>query len=257
VEYVKDEVERTANEEPARCEAWLSPHAPSQVPLIELRNVVKTYQLGATRVNALRGISLQIHNREFVAVWGPSGSGKSTLLNLVGLVDKPTTGSITLNGTLVGELSDREATRIRNHQIGFIFQSFNLVPVLSAIENVMLPLDIRGASRKRARARALELLAEVDLMSSAHARPDQLSGGQRQRVAIARALVTEPKLVIADEPTANLDSENSARVLELMRGLNRKTGATFLFSTHDARVLDYIDRRIRIEDGLVKDAHDI
>jgi putative ABC transport system ATP-binding protein len=238
--------------EPAKSPARLLPRAVSQVPLVELRDIVKTYRLGQTKVNALRGISLQIHDREFVAVWGPSGSGKSTLLNLVGLVDKPTSGTVRLNGTPVGELSDREATRMRNHQIGFIFQSFNLVPVLSAVENIMLPLQIRGTPRKEARSRALELLSEVELMNNANARPDQLSGGQRQRVAIARALVTEPKLVIADEPTANLDSENSARVLELMRSLNRKSGATFLFSTHDARVLDYIDRCIRIEDGLLK-----
>jgi putative ABC transport system ATP-binding protein len=207
-------------------------------------------------VKALRGVNLQIRAGEFVAVWGPSGSGKSTLLNLIGLVDKPTSGSVVLDGMRVEHLSDREATRMRNQRIGFIFQSFNLVPVLTAVENVMLPLQIRGTSVREARRRALDLLAEVDLAGSASARPDQLSGGQRQRVAIARALVTEPQLVIADEPTANLDSENSARVLELMRSLNRRSSATFLFSTHDQRVLDYIDRRIRIEDGCVKNGHD-
>ena len=251
MEYVKEPIAQPVNETLARCVARIQPEAASQVPLVELRDVIKTYQLGETRVNALRGVSLQIYDREFVAVWGPSGSGKSTLLNLVGLVDKPTSGIITLNGTPVEELSDREATRMRNHQIGFIFQSFNLVPVLSAVENVMLPLNIRGASSRQARQHALDLLNAVGLINSASARPDQLSGGQRQRVAIARALVTEPTIVIADEPTANLDSENSALVLDLMRSLNRKCGATFLFSTHDTRVLDYIDRRIRIEDGKV------
>ena len=254
MEYVKERIALPASETLARHVALTQPNGAS--PLVGLSDVIKTYQLGETRVNALRGVSLQIYDGEFVAVWGPSGSGKSTLLNLVGLIDKPTSGSVVLNGTPVEELSDSEATRMRNHQIGFIFQSFNLVPVLSAVENVMLPLNIRGTPRRQARTRALELLTEVGLGNSADARPDQLSGGQRQRVAIARALVTEPKLVIADEPTANLDSENSARVLELMRSLNRTSGATFLFSTHDTRVLDFIDRRIRIEDGLVKDAYD-
>ncbi len=221
-------------------------------PLVVVENAVRVYKLGETEVAALRGVSLAIEPGESVAVWGPSGSGKSTLLNMVGLIDTPTSGRITLFDQPVTGLGDRQVTRLRNRHIGFIFQSFNLVPVLSAVENVMLPLQIRGARRGAARQKALELLGEVGLGDQAAARPDQLSGGQRQRVAIARALVTEPTLVIADEPTANLDSENSELVLGLMRALNRKTGAAFLFSTHDTRVLAHVDRRIRIEDGLLK-----
>ena len=231
----------------------LAPHpgAHAANTLVELQEVVKDYQLGHTTVQALRGVSLTILEGEFVAVWGPSGSGKSTLLNLVGLVDTPTSGRITLAGEPVAGLRDREVTRLRNHHIGFVFQTFNLVPVLSALENVMLPLQIRGVATRAARGKALDLLHEVGLAGQARSRPDQLSGGQRQRVAIARALVTDPRLVVADEPTANLDSDNSDRVLELMRALNRKSGATFLFSTHDTRVLAHIDRRVRIEDGLL------
>jgi putative ABC transport system ATP-binding protein len=222
---------------------------PRRAALVELRGIVKTYRLGEVVVEALRGIDLAVYEGEFAAIWGPSGSGKSTLLNLIGLIDSPTSGSITWGGRSVVGLNDRETTRLRNRNIGFIFQSFNLVPVMSALENVMLPLQVRRVSGRKARSKARDLLGNVGLADKAGSRPDKLSGGQRQRVAIARALVTEPRLIVADEPTANLDSENSRRILDLMRDLNRKMGATFLFSTHDLRVLDQIDRRIDIRDG--------
>lgn len=219
--------------------------------LIELSEVVKNYRLGQTEVRALRGIDLQIGRGEFTAVWGPSGSGKSSLLNLIGLVDRPSSGTVSLEGQPIGGLSDDQRAGLRNRAIGFVFQNFNLLPVLSAQENVMLPLIIRGVTRKAARAAAERRLAEVGLADQRAQRPDQLSGGQRQRVAIARALVTDPLLVIADEPTANLDAETSHRVIELMRELNRSQEVTFLFSTHDPRLINAVDRLIRLADGQI------
>jgi len=219
--------------------------------LIELSEVVKNYRLGQTTVPALRGIDLQIGRGEFAAIWGPSGSGKSSLLNLIGLVDQPSSGTVSLEGQALAGLNDDERAGLRNCTIGFVFQNFNLLPVLSALENVMLPLTIRGVTRKTARAAAERRLAEVGLAEQGAQRPDQLSGGQRQRVAIARALATDPLLVIADEPTANLDAETSHRVIELMRELNRRQQVTFLFSTHDPRLIDAVDRLIRLSDGQI------
>jgi putative ABC transport system ATP-binding protein len=221
------------------------------MPLIELQAVEKTYRLGEMRVPALRGIDLAIDAGEFVAVWGPSGSGKTSLLNLVGVIDEPTAGEVLIAGEVVRGLSENRKADLRNRRIGFIFQSFNLVPVLSALENVMLPLQIRGETTASAKAKALKRLEEVELAEFVHHRPDKMSGGQRQRVAIARALVTEPDLVIADEPTANLDSGTSHRIIELMRKLNDAEGTTFVFSTHDQRLLDQVKRLIRLEDGRV------
>ena len=218
-------------------------------PLIELRSVVKTYSLGETTVNALNDVSVRFSKGEFVAIWGPSGSGKTTLLNLVGLIDKPSGGTLHLGGHELNDFDEPTAASLRNHLIGFIFQGFNLVPVLSAMENVMLPLQIQGMGKRAARDRAMELIDEVGLRDWADSLPDRMSGGQRQRIAIARALVTRPKIVVADEPTANLDSDNSQRVMELMRELNRKHGAAFVFSTHDRRILDHVDRRIELRDG--------
>ena len=219
--------------------------------LIELVDVVKNYRLGQTCVAALRGIDLQIDRGEFAAIWGPSGSGKSTLLNLVGLIDQPSSGALSLDGRALGELNDAQRAALRNRSIGFVFQNFNLLPVLSALENVMLPLLLRGTSRRVARVSAERRLAEVGLRECSAQRPDQLSGGQRQRVAIARALVTDPLIVIADEPTANLDAENGHRVVDLMRELNASQQVTFLFSTHDPRLIDAVDRLIRLTDGRI------
>ncbi|GAB4278578.1 MAG: ABC transporter ATP-binding protein [Deferrisomatales bacterium] len=219
--------------------------------LVELEDVHKVYRLGETEVHALRGVDLVVEPGEFVAVWGPSGSGKTSLLNLVGVIDEATSGRVRLRGEEVSGLSDDRKAELRNRHIGFIFQNFNLVPVLSALENVMLPLQIRGTSPTVCRDRALARLAEVELEAFARHRPDKMSGGQRQRVAIARALVTDPDLVIADEPTANLDSDTSHRIIELMRTLNDKNGTTFIFSTHDPRLLDRVKRLVRLEDGRV------
>ncbi len=219
--------------------------------LVELRGVTKVYRLGETRVEALRGVDLCVEPGEFVAVWGPSGSGKTSLLNLVGVLDDPTEGSVSIMGREVAGLSENAKADLRNRHIGFIFQNFNLVPVLTALENVMLPLQIRGESTRSAREQAMRRLEEVGLAEFAHHRPDKMSGGQRQRVAIARALVTGPGIVIADEPTANLDSETSQRIIRLMRALNDAEGTTFIFSTHDPRLLDQVKRLVRLEDGRI------
>jgi putative ABC transport system ATP-binding protein len=219
--------------------------------LIEMRNIKKDYFLGETTVHALRGIDLNIESGEFVAVWGPSGSGKTTLLNLIGAIDEPSQGKLLIKDNEVALLSDDQRTELRNHFIGFIFQNFNLMPVLSALENVMLPVQIAGQSMPGAKQKALECLEDVALSDFINHRPDKLSGGQRQRVAIARALVTNPSLVIADEPTANLDSETSRRIIGLMRDLNEKEKTTFIFSTHDPRLLDQVGRLIRLEDGKI------
>jgi putative ABC transport system ATP-binding protein len=224
------------------------------MPLIQLRNVFKEYKLGQTAVRALRGVNFEVREQEFIAIAGPSGSGKSTLLNLIATIDEPTEGDVILNGQDLGELNDNERTELRNHLIGFVFQRFNLVPVLNAVENVALPLELSGVKQKDARKRAMDVLEEVGLASFARHRPDQLSGGQQQRIAIARALVTRPVVVVADEPTANLDSETSQRILELMRALNRQHRTTFVFSTHDDRLLRFVDRLVHLTDGRITES---
>jgi putative ABC transport system ATP-binding protein len=221
--------------------------------LIDLQEVKREFTLGQVRVQALRGITLQIVRGESVAVWGPSGSGKSTLMNLLGLLDAPNTGHIRFDGENINTYSDDELADFRNRKIGFIFQSFNLLPVLSALENVMLPLQVQGVRETQARQRAHEWLARVGLEKFASFRPDRLSGGQRQRTAIARALVIEPMLIIADEPTANLDSENSHSLIELLRTMNRETGVTCVFSTHDPRLLEQVPRQLLLRDGEIQE----
>ena len=219
--------------------------------LIHLDKVWKQYQLGETQVAALKGVDLKIEKGEFVAVWGPSGSGKSTLCNLIGEVDLPTSGTVMINGRNIQELSDDERSDHRNLSVGFVFQKFNLLQVLTTLENVMLPLNLRGGSEAEARDRAVSILNEMGLSAFMDQRPDKLSGGQQQRVAIARALVTNPPLVIADEPTANLDSENANKIVDLMRDFNRTKGTTFIFSTHDQRLLDRVKRQVRLQDGVI------
>ena len=221
-------------------------------PIVKLRNIRRRFMLGETAIDALHDVSLDIHAGEFLAVWGPSGSGKSTLMNLVGLIDTPTAGEISFEGQDTRTLDDDALTEFRAAKIGFVFQSFNLVPVLSSLENVMLPLQIGGVGETAARDRAASALADVGLAQFSESRPDKLSGGQRQRVAIARALVVIPKLVIADEPTANLDSENSQIIVELMREMNRVKGVTFVFTTHDPRLLAHVDRKILLRDGQIQ-----
>jgi putative ABC transport system ATP-binding protein len=216
-----------------------------------LVDVHKDYTLGTTRVPALRGVSLAIEPGEFLAVAGPSGSGKSTLLNLVGCLDHPTSGRVLLGDVDVATLGDDALSALRARTIGFIFQTFNLIPVLSALENVEFPL-LFGPAANDVRRRASHALEAVGLAGFERHRPDELSGGQRQRVAVARALVTDPKVVLADEPTANLDSATGDTILALMLDLNRKQGTTFVFSTHDPRVLTHAQRVIRLADGRVE-----
>jgi putative ABC transport system ATP-binding protein len=213
--------------------------------------VTKDYRLGETIVHALRGITLEIHEGEFIAVWGPSGSGKTTLLNLIGAIDEPTTGYLTFNGQDGSKLSDNRKSELRTESIGFVFQNFNLIPVLSALENVMIPLQIQALSTGEAKNRSEERLEQLGLTDFVKHRPDKLSGGQQQRVAIARALVTNPSLIIADEPTGNLDSDTARTIIELMRNLNRTEGTTFIFSTHDQRLLGQVDRLIHLQDGRI------
>ncbi len=223
--------------------------------IVELTDACKTYGTDQAQVRALQKVSLQIRRGEFSCVWGPSGSGKSTLLNLIGLLDTPDTGAVHIAGNDCATLDKASAARFRNEKIGFVFQSFNLVPVLSALENVMLPLQIAKKSPAEAKRLTLAALADVGLSEQAHKHPDQMSGGQRQRVAIARALVNGPQLVLADEPTANLDSVTAESIIELLRRLNQQKHVTFLFSTHDPRLLDYANRLIELKDGRIAGDH--
>jgi putative ABC transport system ATP-binding protein len=227
--------------------------------VIELRDVWKTYTMGKVRFDALKGIDLQVRRGDFAAVAGPSGSGKTTIMNIIGLVDAPTRGGVAIDGRETGSLGRRELTRMRQDVIGFIFQSFNLLPVLNVFENVELPL-LLGSSGSRSAAmnrtarkeRVERLLEEVGLADKRRNLPSELSGGQQQRAAIARSLVNQPKIVIADEPTANLDSENALRVLDLMKKENAEYGATFIFSTHDRTIWEMADRVIFLRDGRIE-----
>jgi putative ABC transport system ATP-binding protein len=223
-------------------------------PIIEVRGVIKDYPLGKLSVRALHGVDLTIARGEFTAIAGPSGSGKTTLLNLIGCVDVPTEGTVVFDGAVTNSLSDRELTHLRLMKLGFIFQSFNLVPVLSVFQNVELPLLLQGGIENTERKkRVVDILERVGIGKYIGHRPNELSGGQRQRVAIARALVTAPKLVLADEPTANLDSVTGSQILNLMKELNQQQGVTFLFSTHDHRVMDLAGRIVKVEDGRIVD----
>lgn len=217
--------------------------------ILSLNDVGKRYPLGEGFVEALQGVTLDIDEGEFLAFAGPSGSGKTTLLNLVGCLDTATSGSIVLDGKDLSKLSRNQLGDIRAENVGFVFQSFNLIPVLSAIENVEVALRLGGQEPDRSRCE--RALSDVGLKDQMNKRPSQMSGGQQQRVAIARALVKEPRLVIADEPTANLDSKNGEAVLDLMRALNEDKGATFLFSTHDPIVMDRVRRTVSLRDGHV------
>ena len=225
--------------------------------LVEIADVKKHYMLGDTRVDALRGVSLTIDRGEFMAIAGPSGSGKSTILNMIGCIDTPSEGRVIIDGTEVGHLSDAELTRYRRTRIGFIFQSFNLIPVLNVYENIEFPLLLgNGRTRKQREEIVMHFVEEVQLADRLKNKPNELSGGQRQRVAIARALVTRPLIVLADEPTANLDSETGHRIIELMREVNEAEKTTFIFSTHDSHIMEHARRVVNIRDGLVTDVTD-
>jgi putative ABC transport system ATP-binding protein len=221
--------------------------------VVQLDNVSKSYRLGEQTVHAVTRVSLGIEPGVFLAIAGPSGSGKSTLLNLIGCIDTPTSGSIVINGKDVTGQTPDELADLRARTIGFIFQTFNLLPVLSAAENVEYPLlQFRELSRAQRKERVEQFLHVVRLERFARHRPNQLSGGQRQRVAIARALATQPTIVLADEPTANLDHKTGEDILDLMKNINRKLGTTFIFSTHDKKVMAKADRLVRIEDGRIQ-----
>jgi putative ABC transport system ATP-binding protein len=222
--------------------------------IVSVKNAVKNYTLGKVVVPALRGVSLDVHEGEFLSIAGPSGSGKTTLLNLIGCVDRPTSGSVEVAGQNTSELTERKLTNLRLYTIGFIFQSFNLVPVLSVFQNVELPLLLqRKLSKGERRSRVDALLERVGLRDYGRHRPTELSGGQRQRVAIARALVTRPQLVLADEPTANLDSVTGENIIDLMKELNRSERTTFIFSTHDVKVMAHASSVVRLADGKLVD----
>jgi len=220
-----------------------------QQPLIRLLDVTRTYPLGRVNVRALTGISLDVDRGDFLALAGPSGSGKTTLLNLIGCIDKPDSGRIVIDGIDVTPVPLHRLASTRLHTLGFIFQTFNLIPVLTAYENVEYPLLLQHVPAALRRKRVLDWLEQVGLSDQARQRPDQLSGGQRQRVAIARAMAGQPKLVLADEPTANLDSVTAAKILDLVEDINARTGCTFIFATHDPALMARAQRCVRMHDG--------
>jgi len=217
--------------------------------MIELRDVTKTYELPGRKIEVLRGISLEVARGDFVAIMGPSGSGKSTLLNLLGCLDRPTVGLYRLEGVDVSRKSDSELAEIRNKKIGFVFQSFNLLPRLSALKNVELPLIYSGVAAEERKNRAFEVLTRVGLSDRAEHRPSALSGGEQQRVAIARALINNPAVILADEPTGNLDSRSGAEIIRIIEGLNRD-GATIVMVTHESEIAGRAKRTITIRDGV-------
>jgi len=220
--------------------------------LIQATGIKKNYRVGEIDVPALKGVDFEIDKSAFVAIVGPSGSGKSTLLNLIGCLDHPTSGTLLVNGVEVSKLSRSAAAEFRGEHLGFVFQDFNLVPVLTAYENVEYPLlMVRGWPAAQRHERVMKILEAVGMADQAHKRPDQLSGGQKQRVAVARALVGEPKLVLADEPTANLDHDTAYRILNLMKKMRDESGTTFVFSTHDPKIMGEAEVTFILEDGLL------
>ncbi len=221
--------------------------------IVQIKDVYKRYPLGKTMVEALRGVSLELYTGEFAALVGPSGSGKSTLLNMIGCVDVPSSGTVLIDGNDISKLREKELTKLRLEKLGFIFQSFNLINVLSVYQNVEMPLLLQGRYTRAERDQKIRNMVErVGLTKFISHRPNELSGGQRQRVSIARALITSPRIVLADEPTANLDSKTGKEIVDLMREINEQEHTTFIFSTHDDRVMSRVERVIPIEDGVIK-----
>jgi putative ABC transport system ATP-binding protein len=214
-------------------------------------NATRDFKIGEMETHALRGVNLSIDDGEFTALVGPSGSGKTTLLQLIGLLDQPTSGQVLINGKDATRLNRNQRADLRKGTIGFIFQFFALIPTLTAYENVEMPLLLNGTKPAERKARVNQMLEAVGLADRAHHRPDQLSGGQQQRVAVARALSIRPTVVLADEPTANLDTENGKQVMDIMAKLNKETGTTFVFATHDPRVIGYANRVVTLQDGLI------
>jgi putative ABC transport system ATP-binding protein len=214
-------------------------------------NATRDFKIGEMETHALRGVNLSINDGEFTALVGPSGSGKTTLLQLIGLLDQPTSGQVYINGKDATRLNRNQRADLRKGTIGFIFQFFALIPTLTAYENVEMPLLLNGTKPAERKKRVNEVLEAVGLSDRAHHRPDQLSGGQQQRVAVARALAINPKVILADEPTANLDTENGKQVMDIMKKLNKEIGVTFVFATHDPRVIGYADRVVTLQDGVI------
>lgn len=223
--------------------------------IIETKNLSRLYQDGDHIIRAVDKVNLQIEAGEFTAIVGPSGSGKTTLLNLIGGLDSPTEGEVIVDGKAIHQLKDNALINFRLQHIGFVFQAYNLIPVLSAQENVEFIMLLQNASARERKTRAQELLKAVGLETQMHKRPTELSGGQQQRVAVARALASKPSFVLADEPTANLDSKSTEDLLDIMHKLNQEEGITFIFSTHDQRVIDRASRIIYVEDGQIKENH--
>ena len=220
--------------------------------VVDCAEVTKIYRQGTLQVEALRGLTLEVAEGEFTAICGPSGSGKTTLLNLIGALDRPSAGAIRLEGRDLGAMGQRERSRLRRDRIGFVFQAYNLMPVLTAYENAEMVLALQGAPLEERRERVEKILKDVGLEGLEQRRPSELSGGQQQRVAVARAIASNPAVVLADEPTANLDSENATLLLDIMEEQNRERNVTFLFSTHDPRVMDRARRIVRLVDGRVE-----
>lgn len=222
--------------------------------MIKINQLIRNYKTGDTVVKALRSVTLEIDQGEFLSIAGPSGSGKTTLLNLVGCIDRADSGEIFIDGQAVSAKNKKELALFRRHKLGFVFQTFNLIPVLTAFENVSFSLSLLGFNEKEIRDRSMAILAEVGLEGIENRRPAKLSGGQQQRVAIARALVKEPSIVLADEPSANLDSKTGKAILKLMEDMNARHNTTFIFSTHDPMVMDYAHRLVQLHDGkIIKD----
>ena len=219
--------------------------------IVQVKDVIKTYEQGKIRITALNGISLNIPKGDFLALAGPSGSGKTTLLNLIGGLDRADSGQIELNGNDLSSMNESELAELRLHHVGFVFQAYNLIPVLSAVENVEYVMLLQGVPSKERRDRARSILDDVGLDGMHDRRPAELSGGQQQRVAVARAIVSGPSIVLADEPTANLDTQTGGALLEMMKEMNRTKAVTFIFSTHDRMVMDHARRLVRIRDGRV------
>ena len=220
--------------------------------MIQIDKLTKTYKDKSVEVKAVRGVDLTIDQGEFTAIVGPSGSGKTTLLNMIGGLDEPTSGSVEIGGTRINDLSENELIDFRLRNIGFVFQAYNLIPVLTSLENVGFIMELQGRSKEDREQRCMQLLNAVGLEGEANRRPFELSGGQQQRVAVARALASKPQFVLADEPTANLDSKSTANLLDIMYRLNQEEGITFIFSTHDQRVIDRAQRIITLEDGIIQ-----
>lgn len=221
--------------------------------VIELHDVRKIYQVGATQVFALNGVTMRVERGEFIAIMGPSGSGKSTLLNMIGCLDKPTSGRVIINGVDTSHLSDKELTTLRRDTIGFIFQQYNLIPTLTAFENVELPMIFKNVPRAEREKRAKKLLALVGLEKEIHRKPKELSGGQQQRVAIARALANNPSILLCDEPTGNLDTKSGKAVMDIIKNLNAEKEVTVVLVTHDPSIAEYANRVVRIRDGMLED----